>query len=98
MGGFENTQELKPMKYDKAMASSDKKKWEKAIKEEFDHMMGYKLFKLVNQKEVPPNNLILTSTWALKKKSDEVYQAKIISQGYEQIDGKHYNSDNVASL
>jgi hypothetical protein len=34
-GGFSNTSELHPMKYEEAMASPDKAKWEKAIKEEY---------------------------------------------------------------
>jgi hypothetical protein len=35
-GGFENTAELKPMKYDEAMETPDAEGWKIAVKEEYD--------------------------------------------------------------
>ena len=53
-GGFENTNELKVLNYKKAMASPDKEKWLEFIKEEFDRMTKYKVFRPVSKNRVPP--------------------------------------------
>eukprot|EP00957_Ditylum_brightwellii_P155085 11805453-Ditylum_brightwellii.AAC.1 len=38
-GGFENTRQLKPMKYNEAMAT-DKEGWTKAVEEEHERMVA----------------------------------------------------------
>ena len=38
------------MKFKEAMAGSDKKHWEKAVKEEFERMEEHKVFELVRLK------------------------------------------------
>jgi hypothetical protein len=88
---------LGPMKYKEAMAGKDKQQWETAVKEEFDRMEGHKVFELVRPEDVPAGAKILTSTWAMKKKSNGTYRARINCRGYEQVDGEHYDKDSVAS-
>jgi hypothetical protein len=69
-GGFKNTNELKVLKYNEAMKNPDKKKWEQAVKEEYEWFKKYKVFKPVKKEEVPKYAKILSTTWAMKKKSN----------------------------
>ena len=85
------------MKYNEAMASPDREKWLEAVKEEYHKMIRYNVFKFVPEDAVPDNATILTSTWAMKKKSSGAHRARINARGYEQLDGEHYDKDNVAS-
>jgi hypothetical protein len=88
-GVFENTTELRPMKYGEALQSKDRLKWSKAVREEYDRMVEHKVFQPVPRKQVPPTAKIMTSTWAMKKKSDGTFRARVNGRGYEQIDGEH---------
>jgi hypothetical protein len=60
-------------------------------------MVDHKVFKLVKRSDVPKDAKILTSTWAMKKKSNGKYRARVNARGYEQVDGEHYDRDDVAS-
>ena len=48
-------------------------------------------------KDVPKGSKILTSTWAMKKKVNETYRARMNACGYEQVDRVHYNQDAKAA-
>jgi hypothetical protein len=39
----------------------------------------------------------VTSTWAMKKKSNGTYTARLKAIGYEQIDVPHYDSSSISS-
>jgi hypothetical protein len=69
-GGFENTAELKVMKFDEAMSGPSKKNWEKVNDEEHDQMLKHKVQKVVKRQDIPKGALLLTSTWAMKQKAD----------------------------
>ena len=47
--------------------------------------------------DVPPGAKMLTTTWAMKKKSNGVYRARMNMRGYEQIEGEHYDSSSISS-
>jgi hypothetical protein len=94
-GGFSNTKELKVMKFDEAMESNDKKEWQSAIKDEHQRMVNKNVWKAVHRDEVPADAKILTSTWAMKKKSNGTYRARLNARGYEQIDGEHYDGTSI---
>jgi hypothetical protein len=97
-GGFEHTSELKVLTYKKAMASENSKRWKEAVKEEHRKMEYYKVFRTVLRTDLPVKAKILTSTWAMKKKSNRVFRARRINaRGYEQIDGKHYDGHAISS-
>jgi hypothetical protein len=76
-GGFTNTSELHVMKYKEAMASSDRDKWQKAVDEEHERMLKHNVWKPVLRKDVPEGAKILTSTWAMKKKANGTYHARM---------------------
>jgi hypothetical protein len=79
------------------MEGKDKAKWVQAVKEEYDRMEEHGVFKPVQRKEVPQFAKIITSTWAMKKKSNGTYRARVNGRGYEQVDGEHYDEDSIAS-
>ena len=95
--GIQNTMELHTMKYDEAMSGPDKKKWEDAVEDEYNHMKKAKVFEVVPEQEVPEDATILSSTWVMKKKANSIYRARVTARGFEQIDGEHYDEDDKAA-
>jgi hypothetical protein len=90
-GGFVNTNELHVLNFNQAMKTNDRDEWMKAIEEEHQKMVDYNVWQVVQPGDVPPNSKILTSTWAMKKKANGKYRARINARGYEQVDGIHYD-------
>jgi hypothetical protein len=76
-GGFMNTSELHVMKYKKAMASSNHDKWQKAVNEEHERMLKHIMWKPALRKDVPEGTKILMPTWAMKKKANGTYHARM---------------------
>ena len=96
-GGFEHTSELHVMKFDEAMASKDMAEWAKAVEEEHERMIENKVWTPVPKVDVPHGAKILTSTWAMKKKSNGKYRARLNCRGFEQVPGVHYDESSIAS-
>ena len=96
-GGFVNTEELKVMKYNEAMASKDKEHWKAAVDEEYARMRDNKVFKAVKREDVPDGANIIDSTWAMKKKANGTYRARMAARGFKQQDGKDYREDTKAA-
>ena len=51
----------------------------------------------MSRKNVPKGSKIITSTWACKKKANGTYRARLNGRGYEQVDGEHYDSSDIAA-
>jgi hypothetical protein len=96
-GGFVHTSELKVMKYNEAMAGPNKKEWEKAVKEVHNKFKQYGVFETIKVDDIPTNAKVMTSTWAMKKKASGKYRARVNARGYEQVEGIHYNGNDIAS-
>jgi hypothetical protein len=96
-GGFANTNELKVLKYKDAMKSGDWREWEKAADEEHDRMLKHSVWSAILRRDIPMAAKILTSTWAMKKKANGTYRARLNARGYEQVDGVHYESHNISA-
>jgi hypothetical protein len=96
-GGFVDTNELRVMKYKEAMAGPDASKWETAVEEEHDQMLKHKVWEPVPIKDLPDGSKVLTSTWAMKKKANGTYRARMNARGFEQIDGIHYDETEKAA-
>ena len=94
-GGFKNTKELRVMKYDEAMETKDRKEWQEAINDEYNRMITKRVWKPVRRSEVPSEAKVLTSTWAMKKKSNGTLRARLNARGYEQVDGEHYDGTSI---
>jgi Reverse transcriptase (RNA-dependent DNA polymerase) len=89
--------ELHVMKYKQAMNSKDKKSWVKAVDEEHGRMEKYKVFKAVKKSTLPKKAKVLSSTWAMKKKSNGAFCARVTARVYKQVNGIHYDEDTKAS-
>ena len=85
------------IKFDEAMQMPDASKWIKAVEEDHDRMQKYNVWEPDPESQVPENAKILTSTWAMKKKSNGTYRARLNARGHEQIDGEHYDWQSIAS-
>ena len=96
-GGFMNTNELHVMKFDEAMATADKDKWQKVVDEEHDCMTKCNMWKPVKIKEVPEGAKVISSTWVMKKKANGVHHAHVNARGFEQVDSEHYDSQMKGS-
>ena len=96
-GGFENTIELRTMKYGEAMASEDKDNWEEAVYEEKSNFDKYKVFKSIPIEDVPIYAKILTSTWSMKKTENGKFRARLTARGFEQVEGGHYSENEISS-
>lgn len=90
-GGFDSTEELHVMKYDEAMEQPDKEKWVESVKDEKFRMDNNEVFEETLIDNVPKDAKILTSTWAMKKKANGTYRARLNARGFEQVDGEHYD-------
>ena len=69
-GGFKDTHELHVMKYKEAMKTKDKEKWTQAVQEELERFKKHDVFDVVKLKDVPTGVKMLTTTWAMKLKSN----------------------------
>ena len=96
-GGFTNTAELKPMKYKEAMKCFDKDLWEEAVKEEHRKFIKYKVFEPVKKEDVPKDAKFISTTWAMKRKSNGVRRARLNMRGFEQEEGVHYDPSSTAA-
>jgi hypothetical protein len=56
------------------MKGPDKQKWENAVFEEHDRMVKFQVWRAVPKKDVPRNTRVMSSTWAMKKKSNGTYR------------------------
>ena len=94
-GGFENTEELKPMKYKKAISGPDGEAWKVEILSEYKRMVTNNIFEAVNSKDLPPGTKIIDSTWACKKKSNGTLRARMVARGFRQVVGQHYDGSSI---
>jgi hypothetical protein len=95
-GGFVNTEELHVMNYNEAI-KLEKDKWDYAVEEEHDRMVNNKVWTPVPIDKIPEGTKIMTSAWAMKKKSNGIYRARVNARGFEQIDGEHYDLNTKLS-
>jgi hypothetical protein len=68
-----------------------------AIEEEYNRMEENEVWTSVSKSEVPHDAKVLTSTCAMKKKSDGTYRARLNGRGYEQVPGIHYDPKSIAA-
>jgi hypothetical protein len=96
-GGFEHTTELHVMKYDTAMKKADAISWKTAVEEEHNRMVDNEVWTPVPKSEVPVGAKVLTSTWAMKKKANGTFRARLNGRGFEQVPGIHYDPKFLAA-
>jgi hypothetical protein len=59
---YVTTEQLKPMKYDEAMATEDAEGWDKAVKEEHDRMLDNTVWEVQMPEQVPEDATVMRST------------------------------------
>ena len=76
-----------PKCYNQAVNSVDSCKWIEAMNSEIDNMNRNDVYTLV----IPPVGAkIIKSKWVYKIKSDNIYKARLVAQGYSQVYGVDY--------
>ena len=48
-------------------------------------------------KDVPSGAKFITSTWAMKKKTNGTYRARLNVRGFQKVEGVHYYAADIAS-
>jgi hypothetical protein len=96
-GGFEHTDELKVMNYKQAMKSADAHLWVQEIKKEYERFEKFGVFTPVSKKDVPKDAKVMTTTWAMKKKTNGKLRGRLNARGCEQVEGAHYMPDSIAA-
>ena len=96
-GGFANTTELKVMNYREAMRSPDKAAWEEEIANEYERFKKFNVVTVVPRSQLPKDAKVMSTTWAMKKKTNGKRRGRLNARGYEQLEGTHYHSDSIAA-
>ena len=96
-GGFSNTSELKVMNYKEAMRSPERQQWIEEIGNEKARFDKFGAVTPVPRSAVPVGSKIMTSTWAMKKKTNGKLRGRLNARGYEQVEGQHYTAQNIAA-
>jgi hypothetical protein len=96
-GGFENTMELKPMKYKEAINGPDGKAWEKEIENEHERMVKNNAWEPVKKSLLPKGAKVIDSTWACKKKKKSTGKLcrHLNACGFKQVEGVHYDGTSM---
>ena len=94
---FAKTTELQVMKLHGALLSHDKEAWEAAIEDEYQRFQKLKVFQVVPRSTITTRSKILTTTWAMKKKANGTYRARLNMRGYEQIANVHYQPEWISA-
>jgi len=95
--GIKHTGELHVLKYRDAMSGEDKEHWKKAIYDEHERMVTNKVWIPVKLESLTGNDKILTSTWAMKKKANGQFRARITARGFLQEDKIHFFSESTSA-
>jgi hypothetical protein len=67
--GFVDTNELRTITHDAAMASKERNLWTKAVKEEHQNLQDYRVFEVVEREMIPLGSKLLPTTLVRKKKA-----------------------------
>jgi hypothetical protein len=79
------------------MKSGDAKEWTEAVKAKYQKFERFKVFKVAKRSELPTGAKVLSTTWAMKKKTNGKRRARLNARGYEQLEGSHYFADSISS-
>ena len=82
-GGFANTNELKVMNYREAMQSPYRAAWEEEIKNEYERFKKFNVVTVVPRSELPKSAKVMSTTWAMKKKTNGKRRGRLNARGYE---------------
>ena len=81
--GISNTNELKVMNYKEAMKSTRAAEWTEEVLKEKGRFDKYKAVSPVQRKKIPARAKVLTTTWAMKTKSNRKLRGRLNARGYK---------------
>jgi hypothetical protein len=96
-GEFENTIELKPIKYKEAINRPDGKAREKEIENEHDRMVKNNALEPVKKSLLPKGTKVIDSTWACKKKNTRKLHGHLNACGFK-VEGVHFNGTSTHAI
>lgn len=96
-GDFEHTDQLKVLNFKQAMADPEREKFIAEVEREKKRFDKYKVLKEVQRSELPKNAIVMSSTWAFKRKANGDCRGRLNARGFEQRKGIHYNPDSISS-
>ena len=76
-GGVRHTSELKVLNYKKAMRSPDADEWRKEVRNEKARFDKYNALTAVPSSLLPKGAKVLTTTWAMKQKSNGTKRGRL---------------------
>ncbi len=79
------------------MQSPDKDAWEEEIMNEYERFKKFNVVTVVPSSELPENVKVMSTTWAMKKKTNGKRRGRLNARGYEQFEGIHHHSDSIAA-
>jgi hypothetical protein len=87
------TDQEEPATYTEAMEGPESDKWLEAIKSEIRYMYDNQVWTLV---DIPSDRKAVENKWIFKEKTDTdgnvtVYKARLVTKGFRQIQGVHYD-------
>ena len=91
-------EEDKPANFKEAMRSPNAEEWKVSMGKEYDNLMGYHTWELV---ELPPDTNVVGSRWTFRIKRDNLglsndLKSQLVAQGFSQVPG--INFDETYSL
>lgn len=81
--------------YHEVLKMKDLPEWISAMNAEMSSMTEKKVFQEVDVDTIPPTTKVLPLKWVLSRKSDGKYKARLVVQGHRQVEGIHYNPDQL---
>ena len=79
------------------MERPDKTKWDESVGEEHQRMQDNGVFEAIPIAQVPIDADVIDSTWAMKKKANGVYHARLAARGFKQRAGVSYDPRDIMS-
>eukprot|EP00957_Ditylum_brightwellii_P198186 15100927-Ditylum_brightwellii.AAC.1 len=79
------------------MAAEEKEDWDQAVIKEHNSFCKYQIWRTVPKSKVPKGAKVLTLMWAMKPKPNGVKHARLNACGFEQVDGLHYDGQDLSA-
>ena len=86
-----HTDSLKVMTYKQAMATGQTEEWDNAMLEEYMRFAKHEALRAVPKSDVPASAKNFSTVWAMKKKANGRYRARLNMRGFEQVPHVHYD-------
>ena len=95
--GIDNTNELKVLGFDEAVASLEKDNWQASVDWEYEQMLKNGVWEVVDGHNIPKGANIIDSMRAMKKKANGEYQTQLAFRGFKHTQGKSFIHHDISS-